>query len=273
LGYLLKAIGPVRLPGGDEIASDDAAVKLLSDVYTRYPTLQENEVRDRYLQTTAGAVFARFLSGQGDPRRLADGLARAARDRRLLVYSSSPEEQDTLAHTSLAGEVPDTAAPLLGVVVNSGVASKLDYYLRRSVSWTSGECGADGQVNKVVVTLTNTAPRSGLPEYVAPPPGSNGGPAELATMPRGTDFLLVNILTTRGSLLRRATVDDRTATAVVGAERGHPVYGFELSIRPGQTRTLSLELLTPQPSHGQAIVVEQPLAAATEPAAVSLTAC
>ena len=246
LGYLLKATGPVRLPDGEEITAENAAPLMLSDVYRRYPSFDDSDARDRYLQSVAEAIFAGILSGQGDPQRLADELANAARDRRLLVYSTRPGEQSTLARTPLAGEVPETALPLLGVVVNSGVASKLDYYLRRTVSWTSNGCGPDGQASKVVVTLTNTAPRSGLPEYVAPKPGSQGGPAVLATLPRGTDYLLVNVLTTRGTLLRSATVDGRPGTASVGAERGHPVFGFEVAIQPGQTRTLTLDLVTPR---------------------------
>jgi hypothetical protein len=175
--------------------------------------------------------------------------------------------------TALSGVVPDTAAPLLGVVVNSGVASKLDYYLRRTVSWTSGGCGPQGQASKVVVTLTNTAPKSGLPEYVAPKPGSQGGPAVLDTLPRGTDYLLVNVLTTRGSLLRSATVDGHPGTASVGAERGHPVFGFEVAIQPGQTRTLTLDLVTPRPLRGKAVVVDQPLATSAPPAEVALARC
>jgi hypothetical protein len=273
LGYLLKATGPVRLPGGEEITAENAAQLMLSDVYRRYPTPHDNDARDRYLQRVAGAVFDGILSGQGDPQRLADELANAARDRRLLVYSIRPGEQSTLTRTALSGVVPDTAAPLLGVVVNSGVAAKLDYYLRRTVSWTSSGCGPGGQASKVVVTLTNTAPRSGLPEYVAPRPGSQGGPAVLSTLPRGTDYLLVNVLTTRGSLLRSATVDGQPGNASVGAERGHPVFGFEVAIQPGQTRTLTLDLVTRRPLRGKAVVVDQPLATSAPRAEVALERC
>jgi protein-tyrosine-phosphatase len=273
LGYLLKATGPVRLPGGNEVTSENAARLMLSDVYARYPSFDDSDARDLYLQSVASAVFDGILSGQGDPQRLADELANAARDRRLLVYSTRPGEQSTLVRTAVSGTIPDTAAPLLGVVVNSGVASKLDYYLRRTVSWTSTGCGSAGQDSRVVVTLTNTAPRSGLPEYVAPKPGTQGGPAVLATLPRGTDYLLVNVLTTRGTLLRSATVDGQPGTASVGAERGHPVFGFEMAIRPGQKRTLTLDLLSPGAHRGKAVVVDQPLATAAPPAEVALARC
>jgi hypothetical protein len=273
MGYLLRATGPVQLPNGEDITAANAADKTLRDVYTRYPSFQQNDERDRYLQTVAGAVFAHLLTGRGDAHLLADELAHSARERRLLVYSTRADEERTLSRTPLAGVVPETGSPLLGVVVNSGVASKLDYYLRRTVSWRSSGCGPDGQASKVVVTLTNAAPASGLPEYVAPRPGTQGGPALLATLPRGTDYLLVNVLTTRGSLLRAATVDGRRATASVGAERGHPVLGFEVVIRPGQTRTLTLDLVTPRPLRGKAVVVDQPLAVSSEPAHVALARC
>jgi hypothetical protein len=246
---------------------------MLSDVYARYPSFEDSDARDLYLQSVASAVFDGILSGQGNPQRLADELAKAARDRRLLVYSTRPGEESTLVRTAVSGTVPDTAAPLLGVVVNSGVASKLDYYLRRTVSWTATGCGSAGQDSKVVVTLTNSAPRSGLPEYVAPKPGTQGGPAVLTTLPRGTDYLLVNVLTTRGTLLRSATVDGQPGTASVGAGAEHPVFGFEMAIRPGQKRTLTLDLLTPARHPGKAVVVDQPLATTAPPAEVALARC
>jgi protein-tyrosine-phosphatase len=273
IGDLLEATGPVRLPGGDEVTAENAARLMLSDVYARYPSFDDSDARDRYLQSVASAVFDGILGGQGNPQRLADELADAARDRRLLVYSDRPGEQATLGRTALSGVVPDTAAPLLGVVVNSGVASKLDYYLRRKVSWTSAGCGPAGQASKVVVTLTNTAPRSGLPEYVAPKPGTQGGPAVLARLPRGTDYLLVNVLTTRGTQLRSASVDGQAGTASVGAERGHPVFGLDVAIRPGQTRTLTLDLVTPGRLRGRPVIVNQPLATSAPPAQVALAPC
>jgi hypothetical protein len=273
LGYLLKATGPVRLPGGEQVTAENAARLMLSDVYARYPSFDDSVARDRYLQSVASAVFDGILSGQGDPQRLADELANATKDRRLLVYSSRPGEQATLVRTPLSGVVPETSAPLLGVVVNSGVASKLDYYLRRTVSWRSTGCGPAGQDSTVAITLTNTAPRSGLPQYVAPKPGTQGGPAVLATLPRGTDYLLVNVLTTRGTRLRSASVDGHPESASVGAERGHPVFGVEVALRPGQRRTLTLDLLTPGTHPGKAVVVDQPLATATPPAEVALARC
>ena len=166
LGYMLKATGPAKLPGGGQITAANAAALTMKDVYARYPTGAENTVRDAYLQGVAGAVFARLLSGEGDPKALADQLGQAAGERRLLIYSTHPQEQRQLEQTQLAGAVPKTARPFAGLVVNNYSGSKLDYYLDRTLDYRRSCPAGDGTTTSTItVTLTNTAPK-GLPAYV-----------------------------------------------------------------------------------------------------------
>jgi hypothetical protein len=51
------------------------------------------------------------------------------------------------------------------------------------------------------------------------------------------------------------------------------VFGFEVALRPGQKRTLTLALRTPGAHRGKAVVVDQPLATAAPPAEVALARC
>ncbi len=257
LGLLLRATGPVTGPDGQEITSRNAAEVTLRDVYERYPTVADNPQRDAYLQEVAGTVAARALSGRGDPRALISALREAVGDARLRVYSADPEVQTDLAPHAVSGVVPEAVRPYLAVTVNSGVASKLDYYLERKITYTTTGCTATARRVRVRVDLTNTAPRQGLPPYVAFPPGEREVPA-LAGRPRGTNYLLVDVVPTIGTGLVEARLDGEPYAATGGRVRGHPVFGFDVALDPGQTRTIEVDLVEPRVA-GRLRVDRQPL--------------
>jgi hypothetical protein len=217
----------------------------MQDVYTRYPTVADNARRDRYLLQIAGAALDQVLSGAGDPRDLVGALRRAAQERRLLVYSADPDLQRQLAPFTIAGEVPDDARPYFAVTVNSAVPSKLDYYLDRSVAYMSTSCTARHRRGRLTVTLTNTAPARGLPDYVALPPGDRDVVA-LRGAPKGSNYVYLDLLLPQGAGLRKATVDGERVDVAVGRQRNHPVLTLDLVLKPGQTRTVTVQLIQPR---------------------------
>jgi hypothetical protein len=164
--------------------------------------------------------------------------------------------QARLARFTIAGVVPQDSRPYLGVSVNSAVPSKLDYYLERSFAYTSTSCTRDGRRSRVTATFTNTAPRRGLPLYVAT--SAEDRPAALKGTPRGTNYLFVDLSAPVGSGLRVATVDGKRSSVIAGKERGHPVFRYKLTLRPGERRVLTFDLLEPVPG-GDLTVLRQPL--------------
>jgi hypothetical protein len=106
----------------------------------------------------------------------------------------------------------------------------------------------------VTIRLTNTAPRTGLTTYVAGradlPPGS---------VPPGTNRLLVGYYATKGAGFNGATLDGKQAFLAVDSERGRPVFTSELEIKPGQTRTLVIQLEEPAAAAGAVTTLVQPL--------------
>lgn len=60
LGYLLQATGPVQLPTGDTLNSDNAVPLLLNEVYARYPN---PAVQDAFFASAASSVFQKISSG------------------------------------------------------------------------------------------------------------------------------------------------------------------------------------------------------------------
>lgn len=183
LSYLLNATGPVELPSGDMLSSDNAVQLLLNEAYLRYPNPADQDI---FFASATAAVFDALSNGGADPAELAAALARAGDERRLLLWSTHEQDQALLAGTTLAGGLPitDDDAARFGVYLNDGTGSKMDYYLRSetTVAWDS--CSTAGGSTRgdaeLTVTITNDAPAdaASLPPYITGngtygvPPGS-----------------------------------------------------------------------------------------------------
>ena len=169
LSYLLKATGPVDLPTGDQLTSDNAVKLLLQDVYARYESPAD---QDAFFASAAAAVFQKIATGSLEPKALVSALAQAGNENRILIWSSRDEDQAILEGTTLAGGLPisDDSQQNFGVYFNDSTTAKMDPYLQVSISAGQKVCRKDGlPSNSVQVTLTNTAPpdaATSLPAYV-----------------------------------------------------------------------------------------------------------
>jgi hypothetical protein len=235
LSYLLGATGPVPIPGYAPLSAANAVPQLLNQVYLRMP---DPKTQDAYFEVVAGSVFAALLTQHGDPRAEVAALARAAGERRLLMWSAHPEEQGVIATTVLGGILPvdDGARPTVGVFLNDGSGAKLGYYLHRSVSLAVGRCLEDGTRELTLkVALTSVAPASGLPKSVTGL-ALSGDPYTIQT----------NILVyapSSGTTVA-ASLDGADADAGSGVDKGRAVSVVTVEVPPGQTRTLDLTLIT-----------------------------
>jgi hypothetical protein len=235
LSYLLRATGDVVLASGQRVTPGNA-VSL---------TLRDSHRADTYAQQITRALLDQLLKGAGDPRHLAAQLGRAAREGRLLAYSTRPDEEQQLASGRLGGALPAEAGPFAAVVVNNAAGHKLDHYLRGTIRYTSGACDGGLPAGRIEVRLTNTAPRRGLPPYVLLPVDKPTGTSQ-NDLPPGTNVSLVNLYAARGAQLRGATLNGRPHLVGTGRERGHPVFTTRLRLAPGGTAHLVLDLVEPQ---------------------------
>jgi hypothetical protein len=243
LSYLLEATGPVTLPDGREITSENVVAFTENEIYS----LIRNDVRrDAYLQQISKAALDAILSGRADPRALVDALGRAAGERRLLIYSADPTEQQALATTSVSGSIPDDAMPLAGLTTINAGGNKLDYYLGQTLDYQVVGCEADGsRQTKVVVEFTNTAPNKGLPLYVD---GRLDRPLKPDGTPRhgnGDTRFYAQIYATEGAVLVGAERDGKRLAVAQGRERGHPVFLVPVELASGASTELVFNLLEP----------------------------
>ena len=170
LRLLLGAVGPVTISTGDVVGADNVLSLLFNEVYIRYDSgvraVDDAQQGLVYAETVAG-TFARLTSGQFELRGLVDAMSTAAEARGLSVWFADPAEREALAATPfVAGDLPESTATTdaVGVYLNGLVGSKLDYYLRSTVTTGSAVCTADGrQVHRVTLDLTNSLDPAPLP--------------------------------------------------------------------------------------------------------------
>jgi hypothetical protein len=235
LSYLLSATGPVPMPSGPPLTATTAVHMLLSQVYAGALSSAQ---QDAYFATAARATFDALTRRPGDPRGLATQLARATTERRVLFWSSDPDEQEAIAGTPLEGVLPadDGARPGVGLFLNDGSGAKLSYYLTHSAEVATGDCVSDGRRElRVKVTLGSTAPASGLSTSVLGL-GLSGDPYTVRTN--------LMVFSPTGGSIADAFVDGAEAPIGSGFERGRQVAVATIDLPPGTQKTFSVTLLT-----------------------------
>ena len=186
----------------------------------------------------AQAVDQRLLSGTADSKGLYKAAAKAAGQRRILMWDSDKTVESLLSSGTLGGTVPTTTAPFVGPVIIDYNANKLDYYLKTDVQWVSTGCGSTRSVT-VTIKLTNDAPAD-LPTYVNqrtddPPAGAKPGDNQILLYYIGTD----------GGQLDQITVNGQTGSIEPGTEGDHPTYSTLVEVPRGETQTVTLSLSEP----------------------------
>ncbi|MCG7592783.1 DUF4012 domain-containing protein [Mycobacterium sp. PSTR-4-N] len=241
LSYILGAVGPVTLGDGEIVSKDNVVELTESTAYKRFP--EDQQARKQYLQEIANAVVTKMTGPVGSPRELLDALGKAVGERRIAVWSSVPDEQKLLEETPLAHSIPDDAAPFAAVAINNLGGNKLDYYLRSEIEYAADDCRGETRASTVTVKLTNTVPDEPLPDYVAAMAGLS--PDVQIQVPRGTNLTSVRLFATAGAKLSAAILNGERVPAIVGAERGHPVFEVQVILPPGQVADISFQLSEP----------------------------
>ena len=252
LSYLLAVTGPATLPDKSQVSAGNAVELTQRTIYAKFANDPTQERRRAFQLSIAAAASKKILEAQGKTTGLVQAVGKAAEERRLLVWSADPAVQTDLAQTSLAGIIPTTKAPYVGLSINNGGGNKLDYYLGRALTWQRSGCGPTRRTT-VTITLTNSAPASGLSGYVT---GRNDRRSYAVKV--GDSRLGVAYLATEGALLQSLTVAGKPATSAIGLEHRHPVYTVDLEVPRGTSRTIVLNLTEPA-GKGEPIVLRQPL--------------
>lgn len=242
LSYVLKALGPVPVPGRQPLTAENAVPFLLSGIYAGDISPQR---QDEYFAAAARATFQALASRPLNPSALLDSLAKAAGERRVLVWSARADENDLFESTVLAGVLPasDGTHPTVGVFLNDGSGAKLGYYLTHSAKLAvTPTCRRDGRREITLrVTLGSTAPTSGLSSYVLGL-GLSGDPYTIRTN--------VAVYSPTGGAIVGMKLDRGERPFASGLDRGRAVGIVSVDLLPATRRTLDVTMLTGVPRGG-----------------------
>jgi hypothetical protein len=244
LAYLLRATGPVTVPGGIELGQGNVVDDLLSRAYVRYPDPDDS---DAYFVAVAQAVTSAVLAGGYDGITLLAALRDVLGEGRISLWTDDTAVLDRLAAAGVAHEFlaeDGTASSTAGVFLNDRTVSKMDYYLTTDLTADSLTCEPDGTGAWLHLELASTAPAdaaTSLPVHVTGG-GLNGVPAgEVATQvllyaPRGGTLGEIRLQVDGAEPTRRGTnLQD---------QGGRPAGAIDVVLGPGQSATLDVHVRT-----------------------------
>jgi len=267
---LLAGTGPVTVQGVT-VDSTNAFQFLTKDIYSQFPVVAD---KDAVVVELVQQMFQKLTAGQFSVAPMVKALQEPLSNGDLLMYSTHDDEQTVLAGYSIAGIVPDDAKPYSIVAINNGSGNKMEAYVSVDVAYDGGVCIAGTRLSTINITLHNSAPVSGLPEYVV---GRRDLPAdERDKVSASSTKELLYVYGPVGSTNALTTIDDSILATSEGLERNHPVWRIDVVVQPGQTRTVSVQLqqvvdaTTPD---SLVVLGKQPMAIAQKNSVTPGTAC
>ncbi len=256
LSYILTATGEIRLKSGEKITSENVVEETLKNAYERYE--KDNDARKQYLVDIMNATAAKLTTGEYSKIKMAKALRDGVKANRILIYSTNKDAQEKLAEVKLGGYLTLEANNEYRAVIQNIDASKLDYYLDRSVVIESKSCEKDRQT-QVRIRVTNTLKTGvGLSPYVLTR-ADKGKPASLVT---GAHRFKVFIYGPTDAKLISVSRENRTADlGGASVERKRPIYVADVDLAPGDSEEL---LANFSGGVGNITFVDQPLVQETK---------
>ena len=236
LADMLEATGPVEDPVlGRTLEAGSVVDYLANQAYLEFGSAAE---RKRILGAAVLTVFARFLDGT-DPVASFRALADAGAGGHLVLHAVDPHVQEALETAGVAGtvEAPPTG-DFFGAFVSNSDATKIDYYVKRSLNYRVTLEPAGSSNAQVQLAAKNAAPADPAPSYVfGPYPGTGLEP--------GVSDAFVTAYCAPGCRLQGATLDGEPQGLEAHTQRGLPVFSTFVETAPGRTSELRFQLQRP----------------------------
>ena len=268
LQHVLSAVGPVTVGEGQSVVTIDgsnAVETLLNKVYF---TFSGNTAQDEFFRTAARTVFDKVLhSSSADPAAVARQMIGAAQDGHFYAWSANAEEQRLLDGTVVGGTLvteesepySGSAAPrqIIGVYYNDSMASKMDWYLERSVEDKLVAKYENGrEQHEITIRLRNTLEASqvdGLPNYVV-------GQLENGAIRGNIQFINYLYVPAGGSVPEYKAGPNEDKGDAYAVHDGLTAIAKQVSLAPGESYEIKATVYTAIGSaQGQTVVRQTPL--------------
>ncbi|MHB8468115.1 MAG: DUF4012 domain-containing protein, partial [Acidimicrobiales bacterium] len=231
LAALLQVEGPITVPLWPDPLSASTIVQVL--LHEEYNAFMSETTRVEFLSEVTSAVVSRVRATNVDSlTALAKALAPAVVGKHLLMASTRVDEETGLKELGVAGALPPVVDDALAVFTTNATANKIDWYLRRSITYDA-TVGGDAERAVLTVSLTNDAPAAGQSQAVI-------GTLYFPALAPGTSRLILSILTPLTGV--GATVDGRRISLAVAHELGRNILSLGVDVPSGGTRLVRIEL-------------------------------
>lgn len=234
LSYMLEATGPITLPTGDVLTSENAAPLLLNEAYFKYPDGVDS---NRFFSAVSLSVFEALTGGNIKPLPMVSALTKATDQGRLKLWSADEDEAALLGESALSGRLPTSneEESAVGVYFNDTTGSKMDYYVDATVGVAVDQCTAAAPSWTTTVTLENRiSPEAAqeLPRYIT---GPYFTPGDI-----GTDFI---VYTPVGATIQEWTVNGKAYDAVAHTTHlGRDAVRINVVLPPLATATFQVTM-------------------------------
>ncbi len=168
LQSILRVTGPTLVPALDRMLGHANVVRYVSN--EAYGRFEDGGSRKEVIGQAAEAALTQLLTMEGRGLERLRAIADAAGTGHLKVYVTEPSLQGAMARSAVGGALRSVpAGDLLAVYVNNASESKIDFYVRRTVSYEVRLGGDREALGTTSVELENHAPTEGPPRVVLGP--------------------------------------------------------------------------------------------------------
>jgi hypothetical protein len=228
LKVLLELAGPAEVPGyGVTLDADSVVPFVTNEAYAEFESADE---RKAVLGAVSAATLGRFLEGGVDAPAdaLVSKFASIVAGGHLLAFATDPDVQSAFVRGRAAGELGDAVDPpsdLVNVALNSGTASKVDFYTDRSMVLETTLLEGGKARTDLLLRLANDAPIEGVDKYVIGPNNP--------TLDAGDNLVNVSVYLTSGAQFFELP-QRHDGPTFAETELGYPVHDGWVRIPSGQ---------------------------------------
>jgi hypothetical protein len=237
LAGLMRGTGAVTVANGVVLNSGNVVPALLNQTYQ---LLDDPDAQNTFFETVARKIFDSVMSGQGDQQLAIKGLATAAGEHRVLIWSAREDEEAKLADTAVSGELTGDSGkqPQIGMYLNDSTAGKMDYYLQYRSSAAAVDCRRDdAQDIRATLALTSTMPTDfrSLSEWIL-------GSGQFS--PQGTIAFNLRIYAPYGGEITGLEIDNKNHSVTADKHMGRQVALVPITLSPGQQSVVTADIRT-----------------------------
>ena len=246
LSAMMRGTGPVSVTSGVVLSADNVVPALLNQTYQAFDT---QAAQNAFFEDVARKIFDSVMAGQGSQQLAIRGLATAAGEHRVLVWSAHPEEQSVLDGTAVSGTLtgPRTT-PHVGLYLNDSTAGKMDYYLQYRSTAAAVDCRRGGaQDLRATMALTSTMPSDfgSLSQWIL-------GTGQYS--PQGSIAFNLRIYAPYGGEITNLSVDGQGRSITADKHDGRQVALLPMTLLPGQQSTVTADIRTAEGQSGDGVL-------------------